>query len=270
MHRNLPFIFVRLSRQNKLNTCRHPSKWVFWGIFGQGLSDYQIARRGFQRRSHTTTSATWWNRIGTSSSPRYLSSSTCFGTSWVCTPFTPLAIYWNIEYLQLSKRIIFYWKNIENNCNFHNSIPGQTFVLHSIVSDIEPTQSLPRPDGAGLVHVLDLDFCPVPHILVQLEYSSHALHFPFTKELLKRIFYSIAYHIQCSNIDLSIVKSNCQTTWYNLKILCHETLYINFVIISCCWSWCTPSNSIDGSIYSVVPFSIVNNNLILLYYRHLI
>ena len=62
-----------------------------------------------------------------------------------------------------------------------NHVPGQAFVLQSTVTVFEPVQSLPPPDGAGLLHVLVLDFCPVPHVLVHVEYAPHAVHIPFTK-----------------------------------------------------------------------------------------
>ena len=55
-------------------------------------------------------------------------------------------------------------------------------VLQSVVSDVEPSQLLPPPDGGGLAHVLVLDFVPVPHVLVQLEYSPHSLHSPLVEQ----------------------------------------------------------------------------------------
>ena len=54
-------------------------------------------------------------------------------------------------------------------------------MLQSVISDDEPGQLLPPPDGTGLVHVLVLDFSPVPHVLVHVEYAPHAVHIPFTK-----------------------------------------------------------------------------------------
>ena len=63
----------------------------------------------------------------------------------------------------------------------YNHLPGHAEVLQSVISDVEPGQSLPPPDGAGLLHVLVLDFCPVPHVLVHVEYAPHAVHIPFTK-----------------------------------------------------------------------------------------
>ena len=54
-------------------------------------------------------------------------------------------------------------------------------MLQSVISDVEPGQVLPPPDGAGFVHVLVLAFRPVPHVLVHVEYAPHALHIPFTE-----------------------------------------------------------------------------------------
>ena len=65
-----------------------------------------------------------------------------------------------------------------------NYIPGQVFVLQFVVSEEDPAQLLPPPDGAGLLHVLVLDFCPVPHVLVHVVYAPHALHIPFTENSL--------------------------------------------------------------------------------------
>ena len=55
-------------------------------------------------------------------------------------------------------------------------------MLQLADSDAEPTQLLPPPDGAGLVHVLVLDFVPDPHVLEQAEYDPQALHCPFTEK----------------------------------------------------------------------------------------
>ena len=63
-----------------------------------------------------------------------------------------------------------------NNRSRISDIPGQQLSLQYAVSDDEPTQSLPPADGAGLVHVLVLDFDPVPQVFVHIEYSPHALH----------------------------------------------------------------------------------------------
>ena len=60
--------------------------------------------------------------------------------------------------------------------------PGQGFVLQFVVSEEDPEQSLPPPDGAGFVHVLVLDCCPVPHVLEHVECTPHALHIPFTEK----------------------------------------------------------------------------------------
>ena len=63
----------------------------------------------------------------------------------------------------------------------YDHVPGHAEVLQSVISDVEPGQLLPAPDGAGLLQVLFLDFCPVPHVLVHVEYAPHAVHIPFTK-----------------------------------------------------------------------------------------
>ena len=55
-------------------------------------------------------------------------------------------------------------------------------MLQSVISDDEPGQLLPPFDGEGLVHVLVLDFPPVPHVLVHDEYAPHALHIPLTEK----------------------------------------------------------------------------------------
>ena len=54
------------------------------------------------------------------------------------------------------------------------------FVLQFVVSEEDPTQLLPPPEGAGLVHALVLDCCPVPQVLEHVEYAPHALHMPLT------------------------------------------------------------------------------------------
>ena len=51
----------------------------------------------------------------------------------------------------------------------YNHLPVHAEVLQSVISDDEPGQLLPPPDGAGFVHVLVLDFCPVPHVFVHVE-----------------------------------------------------------------------------------------------------
>ena len=63
----------------------------------------------------------------------------------------------------------------------YNHLPGHAEVLQSVIPDVEPGQSLPPPDGIGLLHVLVLDFCPVPHVLVHVEYDPHVVHIPFSK-----------------------------------------------------------------------------------------
>ena len=50
-----------------------------------------------------------------------------------------------------------------------DEIVEQALVLHTIDSNEEPSQLLPPFDGAGLEQALDLDFCPVSHVLVQLD-----------------------------------------------------------------------------------------------------
>ena len=52
-----------------------------------------------------------------------------------------------------------------NSIDKHNHLPGHAEVLQSVISDVEPVQFLPPYDGAGLLHALVLDFCPVPHVL---------------------------------------------------------------------------------------------------------
>ena len=56
------------------------------------------------------------------------------------------------------------------------------FVLQFVVSEEDPAQLLPPFDGAGSVHVLVLDCCPVPHVLEHVEYAPHALHIPLTEK----------------------------------------------------------------------------------------
>ena len=71
-----------------------------------------------------------------------------------------------------------------------DEIAEQALVLHTIDSNEDPLQLLPPFDGAGLEQLLDLDFCPVPHVLVQLEYSPQALHSPSIgkKRFMNRFF----------------------------------------------------------------------------------
>ena len=69
-----------------------------------------------------------------------------------------------------------------SSLNTNNHVPGQALVLQSVVSVFEPVQSLPPPDGAGLVQVLLLNFFPVPQLLEHVEYSLHSAHLPFTNE----------------------------------------------------------------------------------------
>ena len=45
----------------------------------------------------------------------------------------------------------------------------------------DPVQLLPPCAGAGLVHVLVLDFVPVPQVLEHDEYDVYVVHPPFTK-----------------------------------------------------------------------------------------
>ena len=52
-----------------------------------------------------------------------------------------------------------------NSIYRYNHLPGHAEVLQSVISDVEPVQFLPPYDGAGLLHALVLDFCPVPHVL---------------------------------------------------------------------------------------------------------
>ena len=66
----------------------------------------------------------------------------------------------------------------------YNHLPVHAEVLQSVISDDEPGQLLPPPDGGGLVHVLVLDFSPVPHVLVHDEYAPHTLHIPLTKKII--------------------------------------------------------------------------------------
>ena len=56
-----------------------------------------------------------------------------------------------------------------NNDDKISDLPGQQLVLQAADSDAKPAQSLPPFDGAGFVHVLDLDFVPVPQVFVHVE-----------------------------------------------------------------------------------------------------
>ena len=56
----------------------------------------------------------------------------------------------------------------ENVLNFLIKLPGQGWVLHSIVSTQLPLQSLPPYLGAGFVHDRVRSFNPVAHDLEQL------------------------------------------------------------------------------------------------------
>ena len=71
-----------------------------------------------------------------------------------------------------------------------DEIAEQALVLHTIVSNEDPLQLLPPFGGAGVEQLLDLDLCPVPHVLVQPEYSPHALHSPSIgkKRFINRFF----------------------------------------------------------------------------------
>ena len=60
-------------------------------------------------------------------------------------------------------------------------VPGQLSILHFVVTNEDPAQLLPPPDRVGLVHVLVLDTCPAPHVLEQVEYVPHSLHWPLTE-----------------------------------------------------------------------------------------
>ena len=60
-------------------------------------------------------------------------------------------------------------------------------VLQSAISDDEPSQSLPPSDGEGFVHVLVLDFVPVPHVFEHSVYSPHSVHCPFTGNKFVRV-----------------------------------------------------------------------------------
>ena len=56
---------------------------------------------------------------------------------------------------------------------FNNPLPGHLWVLHGIGwLVVEPTQSFPHFEGAGLLHDRVLIFTPPPHFL---------LHFPGTQ-----------------------------------------------------------------------------------------
>ena len=80
-----------------------------------------------------------------------------------------------------------------NRILISNHLPGHGDVLQSTISDAVPKQLLPPFDGAGFVHVLVLDFCPVPHVLVHVEYSPHALHIPFTENSILTIPQTIIF-----------------------------------------------------------------------------
>jgi len=65
------------------------------------------------------------------------------------------------------KRLIFFQaKNKVIQITKHFA-PGHAVIPHSLVSILSPTQSLPPLAGAGLVHVLDRDWLPPPHVTEQ-------------------------------------------------------------------------------------------------------
>ena len=74
-----------------------------------------------------------------------------------------------------------------------------------MVSEEDPVQSLPPPDGAGFVHVLVLDCCPVPHVLEHVEYAPHALHIPLTEKYCignKTVLHAIIFNSSSSECYL--------------------------------------------------------------------
>ena len=78
-------------------------------------------------------------------------------------------------------------------------------MLQSVISDVEPGQLLPPPDGAGLLQVLVLDFCPVPHVLEHVEYAPHALHIPLTEKYCignKTVLHAIIFNSSSSECYL--------------------------------------------------------------------
>lgn len=58
---------------------------------------------------------------------------------------------------------------------------GHAAVLHVSISLGEPLHKLPLLDGAGSVHVRDLDLTPVPHDCVQSPHCSHDAQLPSTR-----------------------------------------------------------------------------------------
>ena len=56
-----------------------------------------------------------------------------------------------------------------NSSQGYNYLPEHAEVLQSVISDVEPGQLFPPPDGVGFVHVLVLDLFPVPHVFVHVE-----------------------------------------------------------------------------------------------------
>ena len=67
-----------------------------------------------------------------------------------------------------------------NIINFLIKLPGQGWVLHSIVSTQLPLQNFPPYLGAGFVHDRVRSFNPVAHDLEQLLKLPKSVHFPST------------------------------------------------------------------------------------------
>ena len=72
------------------------------------------------------------------------------------------------------------WFHFSNLRNFLIKLPGQGWVLHSIVSTQLPIHNLPPYLGGGFVHDRVRSFNPVAHDLEQLLKLPKAVHFPST------------------------------------------------------------------------------------------
>ena len=60
---------------------------------------------------------------------------------------------------------------------------GHGWLLHSMLSTIDPSQSLPPCKGAGFVHVLNRFLIPPPHVLLHVPNGVHSDQFPWTEEV---------------------------------------------------------------------------------------
>ena len=67
---------------------------------------------------------------------------------------------------------------------------GQSCVLQSAKSPDDPGHSSPPLAGLGLSQILDRDFLPPAHVLVQEPHCCHAPHAPSTKNRTRGFFYT--------------------------------------------------------------------------------